>query len=261
LAFFLIFLLSFQAALAAEPELEALRRPVAGHLPDRAETEAAPVRDLAMREAAMGAGVQAGARWRYEKILSEVVLPNAYILDDVFDFGPLVFRKGRLYVIPPVITSSGEAVRVDGDLSAVSQSESFKLIRGARIAAVIPHWRHYLMELPDGPQGLHSTLLPDSSSELGRWRGWVDKGWETGVRRAEELFEENVAALARDYAGMMIFRRLLAESLVAGPVTEESFDSADVSGDEMVFGKRIYRLTETGRFITIGLDERGGRRP
>lgn len=242
---------------ALEPELEALRKPASGPLPDDAPGTA--VRDLAMREAALGSAVQAGTKWRYQRIISDVVLPNEALLDEMFDFEPLVGREGSLVVVPPVVTSSGEALSVHSDVSASSQGKSYRLVRGGRMVSVIPHWRHYLMELPDGPKGLHHALLPKSGPELGRWRGWVDQGWERGIKRADELFEENVARLARDYAGMMLFRRLAAESLASGPITAETLNSLEISDDEIVFERRHYRLTETGRFIDLGLEGAGER--
>jgi defect-in-organelle-trafficking protein DotC len=147
-------------------------------------------------------------------------------------------------------------VRLESDKLGTSQEASFRLVRGGRMTTIAPHWRHYLMELPEGPKDVHPSLLPGTASELGKWRGWVDKGWETGVRRADELFEENVSNLARDYAGMMLFRRLAAENLAKGPVTAETLSSMEISDDEIVFERRAYLLTETGRFVDIG--ERGG---
>jgi defect-in-organelle-trafficking protein DotC len=205
-----------------------------------------------MMEAAMGAAVQAGARRRYQEIIAEAVLPNAAVLDEMFDFEPLVSRNGDLVVVPPVASGAGAATRIESEASASSQAASFRLARPARLASAVPHWRHYLLELPDGPAETHPSLLPEGAAELGRWRRWVDRGWALGVERAEALFQENVAKLARDYAGMMLFRRLAAGSLASGPVAAETEAGAEAGGSELVLGKKLYRLTETGRFLAPG---------
>jgi defect-in-organelle-trafficking protein DotC len=169
-------------------------------------------------------------------------------------------RKGRLVVIPPVASGAGEALRLETERSATSQLGSYRLIRGARLASIAPHWRHYLLELPDGPSGIHPSLHPRSAEESGRWRVWVDRGWELGVRRADELFGLNVSNLARDYAGMMLFRRLVAERLATGPVTAESLSEMVVGEDEIVFDRKLWRLTEDGRFAVPERSGAAGRR-
>jgi defect-in-organelle-trafficking protein DotC len=254
LALALAFLAMSRVAPAAglEADLESLRKPGQSLADEAAEPAAAAIRDLAMREAATGTALQAGARWRYSRILEEAVLPRAAELDALFDFGSLVGRRGRLVIVPPVVTSAGDALLVESPVSASSQAGGYRLVRGARLIAVVPDWRHYLLELPEGPKGPHPSLLPKGAAELGRWRRWVDSGWEMGARRAEALFAENVARLARDYSGMMLFRRLAAESLAKGPVTDETFSAMEMTDDEIVFEWRAYRLTSTGRFEAAG---------
>jgi hypothetical protein len=79
------------------------------------------------------------------------------------------------------------------------------------------------------------------------------------VARADSLFSEHAASLARDYGGMMLFRRLAAESLAQGPVTAETMAAVEGTKDALVFDRILYRLTETGRLLVPG--ERSGPSP
>ncbi|MDR2443500.1 MAG: type IV secretion system DotC family protein [Deltaproteobacteria bacterium] len=247
----MLFLASPAIAIASS-ELEALKKPVITK-----EKSTASARDLAMREAAMGASVQAGARWRYLKILEEVVIPKEKELDELFDFEHLVSRYENLIVVPPVVTRASKALRIDNEStlennkfgSAVSQGQSYQMVRPAHLATLVPHWRHYLMNLPDGPLSIDNSLLPIGELESRRWRDWVDRGWSMGVEHADKIFSQNANNLARDYAGMMLFKRLVLENLASGPVTFEKIIGTKVTDDSMVFDIKSFELVEPGRFV------------
>jgi defect-in-organelle-trafficking protein DotC len=257
-----IFLLAETRASAAVKELEELRSPSPSHLSssDVASEASKAARSVAMKEAAMGSAVQAGARWRYAKILQEVVGPMEERLDELFDFEPLISRRGNLILVPPVVTEAGEGLRMGppstasgdngsaGSRSAVGQSKSYQMIRSAYLSALAPHWRHYLMDLPDGPGGFHPSLLPEGSLETSQWRSWVDQGWELGVRHAERLFEQKSSQLARDYSGMLLFKRLVYLNLAVGPQAKENKIDLEILGREMIFDRKYFQLIEEGRF-------------
>jgi defect-in-organelle-trafficking protein DotC len=207
-----------------------------------------PLRQTAQRAAALGAAAQAGARWRYQKILNEVVEPLAPQLDDLFDFGDLVTKKGPLVILPPVVTGAGEAMRLNNPSQGSSQEKSYRFVRPAMMVSVVPNWRHYLLTVPSGPGSIHPSLRP-VAAEIGRWRKFIDEGWVLGIREADRLFNNNTSLLARDYAGMMMFKRLVSESLALEPVTEEQLIELEVKEQEIVFNKSLYRLNEKGRFV------------
>jgi defect-in-organelle-trafficking protein DotC len=197
----------------------------------------------------LGSAIQAGARWRYERILKEIVGPREKFLDELFDFARLVTDNGKLYLIPPVAASAGEAIRLSGDRSALGQDGSYSLVEKARLSGIPPDWRHYLMVLPQGPAAVHEALRPKGATELKSWKKEIDRGWKMGVEQANRLFDSNVAALTRDYVGMMIFKRLVFERYARESGTQETITDLEVKESEIVFKKTLYQLVGQEGFV------------
>jgi hypothetical protein len=234
-------------ALDGPAELSALREGrVVG---DGSVEEGGRLRERALKEAALSLSIQAGAKWRYERIVEEIVKPRAQLLDELFDFSPLVSGNGKLVMIPPVATSAGEAIRLADSRTALGQDGSYSLISEARLAGVPPNWRHYLLKAPQGPQNLHKALRPKGGAEAKRWKKEVDRGWRLGLEQADRLFAANVAALTRDYVGMMIFKRLLLEKYAQEAGTQETITSLEVREREIIFQKTLYQLVGQDGFV------------
>jgi defect-in-organelle-trafficking protein DotC len=212
------------------------------------EQQLTPLRQKAQREAALGVAAQAGARWRYATIIEEILIPMEAQLDSLFNFEHLVSQKGPLVILPPVVTAAGEAMRLNNPSQGSAQEKSYRFVRPAMLVSIKPNWRHYLMNLPSGPSSIHPTLRPQTG-EVAKWKIYVDDGWEMGVKQADRLFEANANLLARDFAGMMMFKRLVEENLALAPLTEEKLIELEVHEQEMVFNKSIFQLNEKGRFI------------
>jgi hypothetical protein len=210
------------------------------------------IRERALKEAALSSAIQAGARWRYQKILDEIVGPREKLLDDLFDFSQLVSGNGKLVMIPPVATSAGEAIRLADSRTALGQDGSYSLIGQARLAGIAPNWRHYLLDLPQGPSEIHPALKPKGGAELKQWKKEVDRGWKLGEEQANHLFASNVASLTRDYVGMMIFNRLVFEKYAQEAGTQETITDLEVRESEIVFKKTLYQLVGEDGFVAPG---------
>ncbi|MDR3153434.1 MAG: type IV secretion system DotC family protein [Deltaproteobacteria bacterium] len=240
--------LASPAAEEAPAELQRLRALKGG---DAADARPGPPRDRAQREAAFSASVQAGARWRYARILEERVAPNEAKLDRLFDFKALMIRKGDVWVLPPVATGAGRAVRLEeGSLKASGQEKSYRLVEKAKMALGPPDWREYLAAGLPQPEDIHPSILPSGLREARLWRERVDKGWKTGAEEAEDLFRRRAALLARDYAGMLLFRELSGERLVSGPEVKVTGKARSARDEELVYMLTEYGLESRGTFLT-----------
>ncbi|MDR2421815.1 MAG: type IV secretion system DotC family protein, partial [Deltaproteobacteria bacterium] len=138
------------------------------------------IKNQTLAQAAFNVAKETGARVRYAEIL-ELIEPRAAELDDVFDFEPLVSRKGRLILEPPVISAIAEAVSFKGADQARDQGLTYRLVRSGRFLSAVPHWRGYLTpplyeKLPE-PDGVHGSLLPENGPERELWRQEILKGW------------------------------------------------------------------------------------
>lgn len=236
-----------QAPGQAPKELTTLREGESGGAKTVEET--GRLRERALREVALSSAILAGARWRYERILSEIVAPREKLLDELFDFKALVSDNGKLYLIPPVATWAGEAIRLADSRTALGQDKSYSLISKARLAGVAPDWRHYLMTAPQGPPEIHKALRPKGGAELKKWKKEVDRGWKIGLEQADRVFASNVAELSRDYVGMMIFKRLVFEDYARQAGTHETITDLEVKEREIIFKKTLYQLVGQDGFV------------
>jgi defect-in-organelle-trafficking protein DotC len=205
-------------------------------------------RDRAQAEAALSLSAQAGASYRYRAISRDVLAPWEGELDALFDFGALVSGQGRLFLVPPVISQAGPALRLDSPVSASSQEYSYSLVSPARLESRAPDWRAYLLSELPAARELHPSVFPVGRKERELWEKRVDLGWKAGLEQAEALFRANLARLERDYRGMLLFFRLSREDKVYGPSLRESRPREEIGHREAVYRRVLYRLMEGGRF-------------
>lgn len=230
-------------ALADEPE--ALKR--ATELSREGEVEQSvefAFRYRVQREAAIAYGAQIGYATRSEEVAK--ILDDAQAtLDRVFNFQPLVI-DGK--VIPPVITRGDGVFAQDQRRRARTTDVVYRIVAPARISSAPPHWRQYLYPVLATPRTPPRALLPLDSHERDRWADWVRQGYGLGVRQADEVFDDGLARLRRDYAGMIRFKALVALGIVASPTLASGSRGVVIDGDEMRIDDVVWRITDDARF-------------
>jgi hypothetical protein len=197
--------------------------------------------------------VQAGAAWRYARIVEERVSPRERELDRLFDFGRLMIRRGDVYVLPPVAVRAGRAVRLlEGGLGARGQERSYRLAERARLALGPPDWREYLLADMPAPAETHPSLLPATAAEARLWRERVGRGWATGTEEAEGLFRRRAALLARDYAGMLLYLELQGGGLASATEVSVRGLARSARDEELVYMLTDYGLEGRGSLAAGG---------
>ncbi|MDR1870727.1 MAG: type IV secretion system DotC family protein [Deltaproteobacteria bacterium] len=200
------------------------------------------VKSATLGQAARKVAAETGAKVRYQEILS-LIEPMAPELDAVFNFQPLVQKRGRLTLEPPIVTIQNELMTLEGR-AAQGQGLSYRVIRGARLLSHAPTWRSYLnpplLALPN-PEEIHFSLWPEDSAEKDRWRKEIQRGWIEGVNNANQTFVTALNLLIRDYLGLVLFYELEKRGLVQGPAIGVAsdpkipLDSERVSGDGTLY--------------------------
>lgn len=227
-------------------ELSELKR---GQLSDEEKEEMEAYRPQVQKDAATAAAIKAGARWRYQQIIKEVVEPNAAELDALFNFSPLLIRRDEITAAPPIVTRAGAALRVGDDGKVKVQKGSYQFVKSAAIMTGVPTWRNYLYFDVGQDDEIHPSILPADSRELTKWRKWVDEGWQLGVEQAEALFDSNVARLVRDFNGMLTYYSLSSVGMIEKPVISKTESGTIIKAKEVIQDLDLYEMTRDGRFI------------
>lgn len=209
------------------------------------------LRNDAMKEAAISYGARGGLMWRTYYIRKELEQRASY-LDKVYDFRNLLIpAPSGLLIEPPVISEQVNAMLVDGrGQEAAVADRVYNIVNNARIVSAPRTWRNYLErdwgELSPPPD----ILRPNDAAEREKWVKWIREGWQLGIEQANEIFQEDLNALAADYQGMIRYRMLLAQGMVTPPYALQVDRGVTGGGNEMRVGDRAVRITETPALST-----------
>ena len=209
----------------------------------------------ALKQAALSYGARGGLAKRTEEI-REGMEDKASTLDQIYDFKRLLIpAPSGLLIEPPIITEGEDATLIeDGGQSAAVADRIFNINRNARIVSTARNWRAYLerewgeVELP--PQ----VLFPQNAQERSVWVEYLTKGWNEGVKQADEIFQADLNKLVSDYTGMIRYRKLLAQGIVSAPYALQIDRGVTGGGNEMRVGDRAVQITGPSQLMTEGFE-------
>ena len=208
------------------------------------------LRGDALREAAQSYGTQSGYARRSWEIAGRLQVRSSD-LSQVFDFNRVVsvapVKAG--VVVPPVVSRSFDAFVTDDEGRKASVADEYlTIVRPGRLAPVAPTWRDYLIFTAATPEEPARSLMPSEPSELDKFRDWFDEGWAAGVAQADAEFNERVDRLKRDYAGMLQYRRLVAQGMMDRMVLADADFGVTKDGNEMRIGSRTVEIVSDASF-------------
>ena len=218
--------------------------------PSADESAVKKLRPQAIHEAAHMVTLQTAIAWRYKHLL-DAVYAHAPIMDAAFNFGPLMMTQGDALIMPPVLARAGASLRIEDEGTATAASTSFELLQKAKYVSVAPHWRTYLMA--DGfpePELPNPAVLPKNSKERAIWRAAVREAWAQGLTEADQIFQDNLARMTRDYRGVLLYHLLTAQHLMSRVRTARADMGLHISskGTRLNIGQKVYRITAPGAF-------------
>lgn len=200
-----------------------------------------------IKEAALGYGIRSGlARRSYE--ISRILANNQQMLDSIYNFTAMLLEKN---VMPPVLSEAQNSLnQPDSDTIRVADA-TYRIEQQARFVTVPTNWRDYLMrdfrftaELPS------SVLLPQNDSEKQVWQQFLSEGWAMGIQQANQIFEQSMSRLERDYKGMVLYRSLLAKGMISKPYVAEANMGITGDGNAININDRILRITAKPKLET-----------
>ena len=192
------------------------------------------LRDTALSVGARGALSARGREFNqlmlsYEKLLVRVFHFNGMLLDD--------------NVLPPVLVEARNTLNLTGEDVIRVADRNYQIIQQAKFVTAPPTWREYLWMSYAQPEAPDKTLLPRNKAEQNIWDRYIDEGWEAGLVQAELIFKENLSRLTRDYLGMIMYRKLLAQNMVSPPYVATLDLGITGDGNNMSVNDRVLRIT------------------
>lgn len=209
------------------------------------------IRRDAIKEAAISLGARGGLAWR-SYYIRQSLEKRARYLDKVFDFRQLLISApSGLLIEPPIISESinNMLIESDGQQAAVSD-RMYNIINNARIVSTPRTWRNYLERDWGVVEPPPDILRPENNEERELWVNLVTKGWEEGVRQADEIFQDDLNILTADFEGMIRYRTLLSQGMVSQPYALQVDRGVTGGGDQMRIGDRAVQITGVPELIT-----------
>lgn len=219
--------------------------------PEKPQSKLSPVREAALKGAANTLGMQTGLIERAREINKEIEARRSR-LENTYRFGDLVIGSG---VLPPVLVATENASSVTDNTMRLAGS-IYKIIQPARFFSGAPSWRDWLLlglpvdePLPAPPR--EEQLLPRNGDETIYWQLQIKEAYASGRAQAQEIFDNNLAALEQVYVGMRTFFELYQRRMVSAPVIAKSQEI--VTQDDkntIVVGDTFFRITMPAEFKT-----------
>ncbi|ASQ45102.1 type IV secretion system DotC family protein [Legionella clemsonensis] len=205
----------------------------------RSKASIGKIREMALKETALSLGAQAGLAWR-AKIIDEQLTKQARNLDAIFDFNSLVLEHN---ILPPVLLEGRNTLNLADTQTIRISDRTYKIAKQARFITTPPNWRQYLWMDYRKPDCPNVTLLPKTKQEKMLWCRYVEQGWQNGIEQAGIILEESVARIKEDFAGMILYRKLLAMNMVSPPFVSHTDLGVTGDGSEIHIDDRVLRIT------------------
>lgn len=197
------------------------------------------IRLSALKETARGLGAQAGLSWRSRQ-LNTLLDSQKRNLDHIFDFSFLILNQT---VLPPVLVEGRNTLNLADEFTIRISDHDYQIIQSPRFITTPPNWRNYIWMTYKEPETPNGTMLPQSSDERKVWNAYIQIGWSEGTDQADQIFSSNLARLQRDYEGMILYRKLLAQNMLTPPYVSQADLGITGGGNDMRINDRVLRIT------------------
>jgi defect in organelle trafficking protein DotC len=197
------------------------------------------VRFTALKQTARSIGAQAGLAWRSRK-LNMILNSQKRNLDRIFDFRYLILNQN---VLPPILVEGRNTLSLADELTIRSADHEYQIIQQPKFIMTPPNWRHYIWMSYKKPETPNNTLLPQNAEERTIWNKYIQFGWEEGKEQADQIFLANLSRLQRDYEGMILYRKLLAQNMLTTPYVSKADLGVTGDNNEMRINDRVLRIT------------------
>lgn len=197
------------------------------------------IRFVMLRDAALSVGARSGLAFRSNQI-NYMLARHERLLDRVFNFNALVLDNN---VMPPVLLEGRNTLEQTSANTLRLADRTYSIYKQAYFVTNPVTWRNYLWLPFEKPELPDRSLLPKQGSEQQIWEKYVTLGWEAGMVQADTIYQENLGRIKRDFVGMLLYRKLLAQNIVTAPFVAKMELGITGGGSDMTVNDRVLRIT------------------
>jgi defect-in-organelle-trafficking protein DotC len=201
------------------------------------------IRVNVIKDTARSTGAQAALAYNSQHI-NAMLDQQGTNLARVFDFQAMMLPHN---VMPPVLVESKDTLNLDSDTSLRLADRIYQIITPPHFVTTVPSWRDYLWMNYKPPEPPDNSLLPKSNAERDLWNKYIMIGWNEGVQQTRDIFEINLNRLQRDYKGMILYRKLLAQNMVTQPYVSKADLGITGGGTNLRINDQVMRITATSQ--------------
>ena len=205
----------------------------------KSKSAVSSIRLQALQDTAMSVSARSALAVQAKTINSQMELQDRH-LGQVFNFNGLLMPHN---VLPPVLAEGRDSLNLANDETIRIADRTYQIVSQARFVTTPPHWREYLYMDYKKPEVPNAVLLPKNAEEKQAWDKYVQQGWQQGLKQADQIFADNLARLKRDYAGMVLYRKLLAQHMVSAPFVARTELGITGGGSDMRINDQVLRIT------------------
>jgi defect-in-organelle-trafficking protein DotC len=196
-----------------------------------------------LKQTARGIAAQASLSWRSRQI-NLMLNSQKRNLDRIFDFNYLMLNQN---VLPPILVEGRNILNLADDFTIRVADQKYQIVQPPRFITVAPNWRNYIWMEYKKPETPNATLLPQNSTERRIWNDNIQVGWNDGITQADQIFSTNLARLRRDYEGMILYRKLLAQHMVSPPYVSQAELGVTGDSNNIHINDRVLRITSVSQ--------------
>lgn len=192
-----------------------------------------------VKDTARSVGAQAGLAWTAQKT-NALLESQSKELYRTFNFQEMMLSNN---VMPPVLQESNNDLNLDSDTGIRLADRVYEIVKPAHFVTTIPSWRDYLLMPFNKPEAPNIGLMPKTDQEKEIWNKYTVIGWNEGITQARDIFTMNLSRLTRDYRGMILYRKLLAQNIVTPPYISKADLGVTGGGNNLRINDRVLRIT------------------
>ena len=168
--------------------------------------------------------------------------------DRIFNFELFMLAEGK--VQPPVLVVRGASLEKEDNYTLRRTDAAYKIFKQAKVVTRTPSYIDYLTFNPIKPVEPNLMLMPqpDDKKEMEAWKEGIYDGWKLGTTQANEIINEGLYSLLRDYYGMAQFYLASRGGLISQPKYQEMNLGITTDGNNLQVGEEIFSITILPQF-------------